>query len=356
FFCAVPTSLPINPRGATSVPSAGPYYIASYTPKRLLILRRNPNYSGPRPHKLAEIVYTLGVSRDTTLRQVERGAADYAVGALPETADARVAQRFGPESPAAKAGAQRYFVNPTLNLIFLSLNTARPLFRDVKLRKAVNFAVDRSALASLSGIFSGDPTDQYLAPGFPGFTNADIYPLKPDLVRARRLAGGRGGTAVFYTPAIPGALEQAQILQANLRAIGIDLVIKQFPFDELYSRAGRRGEPFDIVFGGWAPDYPDPGNVLNVLFDGSSIRPEGNPNSSYFNDGGSNKRLQAAARRSGPRRYAEYGRLDISLARDAAPLVALYTLTQRDFFSARIGCQVYNPIYGMDIAALCLRR
>jgi hypothetical protein len=37
-------------------------------------------------------------------------------------------------------------------------------------------------------------------------------------------------------------------------------------------------------------------------------------------------------------------------------MVALVNLTRQDFFSARMGCQVYNPLYGMDIAALCLRK
>lgn len=48
------------------------------------------------------------------------------------------------------------------------------------------------------------------------------------------------------------------------------------------------------------------------------------------------------------------GQLDVDLARDAAPLVAFDNLTEHDFYSARIGCQTFG-IYGMDLAALCLR-
>jgi hypothetical protein len=43
------------------------------------------------------------------------------------------------------------------------------------------------------------------------------------------------------------------------------------------------------------------------------------------------------------------------LERDGVPAAAIAWNTSRDFFSARIGCQVYQPYYGMDIAALCLR-
>jgi hypothetical protein len=50
-----------------------------------------------------------------------------------------------------------------------------------------------------------------------------------------------------------------------------------------------------------------------------------------------------------------YGQLDIDLATRAAPVVAFGDLTARDFFSTHIGCQTYQPIYGMDLAALCRR-
>ncbi len=73
-----------------------------------------------------------------------------------------------------------------------------------------------------------------------------------------------------------------------------------------------------------------------------------------FNDPVYRRRLAAAARLSGPERYLTYGRLDLDLARNAAPLAAFDNLTTNDFFSARIGCQTYG-IYGMDLAALCLR-
>ena len=57
----------------------------------------------------------------------------------------------------------------------------------------------------------------------------------------------------------------------------------------------------------------------------------------------------------GAARYLAYGRLDADLARDAAPLAAIGNGASHDFFSARMGCQVFNPLYGMDLAALCIR-
>jgi hypothetical protein len=49
-----------------------------------------------------------------------------------------------------------------------------------------------------------------------------------------------------------------------------------------------------------------------------------------------------------------FGKLDLTLVRDAAPLLAYGNGAAADFFSPRIGCQSYG-VYGMDVAALCLR-
>ena len=73
-----------------------------------------------------------------------------------------------------------------------------------------------------------------------------------------------------------------------------------------------------------------------------------------FDDRAYQRKLAAAARLSGPERYLTYGALDLDLARNAAPLAAFGNTSSHDFFSARIGCQTYG-IYGIDLAALCLR-
>ena len=65
--------------------------------------------------------------------------------------------------------------------------------------------------------------------------------------------------------------------------------------------------------------------------------------------------MEEAALLAGDERFDRYGRLDLEIARDAAPLAATTNSNERDFFSERTGCQLYQTVYGMDIAALCLR-
>ena len=89
--------------------------------------------------------------------------------------------------------------------------------------------------------------------------------------------------------------------------------------------------------------------MLNELLENSSVIEPA------FNDHTYRHRLAAAARLSGPARYITYGKLDLDLARNSAPLVAFGNGSTHDFFSARIGCQTYNSYFGVDLAALCLR-
>ena len=157
FFCAVPIGTPVDSGRATarSLPR-GPITSTSYTPKQQIVLRRNPNYRGPRPHRLDQIVYTLGIAKARTVVQIEAGEADYAPDGVPPGRGAQLAARYGAGSQAARAGRQRYFAGPLLGVAFLALNTSRPLFADVNMRKAANYAIDRPALArEQQGPFSG---------------------------------------------------------------------------------------------------------------------------------------------------------------------------------------------------------
>jgi YVTN family beta-propeller protein len=360
YFCAVPPDTPIRAKGIDAIPSAGPYYVALHNPNRELVLRRNPNYHGSRPRRLAQIEYRFGVAPQQGTSLVESGQADYANAAIgdqhfassvSEDVKARLDRRYGRHSPAARAGHQRYFINRTLALQYLLLNSRRPLFASPRMRQAVNFAVDRSALAKTAGPgYSGLPTDQYLPTGMPGFRDADIYPLgRPNVARAQRLAGRRHRHAVMYTCNLSACLTLAAIVRANLRDIGIDVEVKSFSLGPMFAREHTKGEPFDIGYYGYSVDYPDPSDFIDLPFTGTDAAFPGAGAKRY------KPRIAAAARLGGEQRLHAYGQLDVDLARHAAPAVAFANLTAEDFFSARIGCQVFHPIYGIDLGALCRR-
>ena len=356
--CAVPSDTPVDHNGKRVIPSAGPYYVTVNTPGQGVVLMRNPNYHGRRPHHFARIELAVGISPRRAIREIEAGLADYTtVGSGWSASAARAAQasrlaaRYGAGSAAAARGAQQYFANPGAQLDYFVLNTHRPLFSDVHMRQAVNYAIDRRALAQRGDRFSplpAHPTGHYLPPGMPGFRDVHVYPMTPDVAKARKLSRGGERTAVLYTCDSSPCPEQAQIVKADLAAIGLQVHIKTVPYDTYFTTLGKPGHPFDLAWDGWLPDYIDPAAMLNSLLADSSNGPT-------FDDPAYRRRLAAASRLSGPERYLTYGRLDLELARDAAPLAAFDNLYDDEFFSARIGCQTYG-IYGMDLAALCIRR
>jgi ABC-type transport system substrate-binding protein len=332
--------------------------VASYTPGQGVLLMRNPNYHGSRPRHFARIQLAVGISDQRAVAEIEGRTGDYRSLGMGSAASAtitalasRLAARYGPGSAAAARGGQQYFADPGLQLDYFLLNTRRSLFSDVRMRQAVNYAINRRALAQRGDFFQPlpeRPADHYLPPGMPGYRDARVYPMTPDVVKARELARGGGRTAVLYTCDVSPCLEQAEIVKQNLVKIGIQVQVKRFPRDTLFARMATPGEPFDLAWQGWIPDYVDPQAMLTAILESSSVGPT-------FNDRGYQRKLAMAARLSGPERYLTYGKLDLDIARNAAPLAAFGNLPSNDFFSARIGCQTFG-VYGMDLAALCLKR
>ena len=359
WFCAVPPDTPITPKGAPTVASAGPYYTASYIPGKTIVVRRNPNYRGSRPAKLDEIRYDIGFAPADAVTEVEAGRADNygssfgAVGGILPEMQTRLDRRYGPHSPAARAGRQQYFVEPQLSIYYLLFNTHRPPFSDPRLRRAVNFALDRQALARQPFYpgSTGRPTDQYIPPGMPGFHDFHIYPLGgPDLQRARRLAGGIHRHVVLLTCNAPSCAQSAQIIHDNLAAIGLNVEVRSYALQELFRQIQRPNPDFDLAEYGYTVDFPDPFDFVNLQFQ------PGLPPQNLFDDPAFNRRMAAAAQLTGARRYRAYARLDRDLAAHAAPAAAYASGTTVNLFSSRIGCQVNQPIYGIDLGRLCVRK
>jgi peptide/nickel transport system substrate-binding protein len=343
--CAVPPNLPADSEGAKApLPSPAPYYVAEYVPDQRLVLERNRFYKGNRPHHLSRLVADLGADEDSIINDIASGKVDwgFVTNQVWSARTDELRRRYG-------VNKSRFFVKPGDFLRMFVLNTSRPLFRNnVKLRQAVNFAVDRRGLTRELGPLAGTPTDQYLR-----YRNEDIYPLAgPDLRAARRLAKGRtrGGKAVLYTRSSPEDVAQGRVLQQNLAAIGIKLEIETFPGLLVFDKLAKGGKDFDIGRIGFGNEDP---SLLNAIFHGRTIGQPDNANWSYFNSPKYNRLLDRAARLSGPERYRAYGKLDVQLSRDAAPAIPVAFQNNTTFVSARAGCIVLNPF--IDLTAVCLK-
>ena len=354
FFAPIPTNLPINPDGVGApILGTGPYYIAKWEPKRAITLLRNPHYKGPRPHNVNRVEYDIGLPLQTIRLNIESNATDF--GPVPPAAHAELGQKYG----VRKSSPGQYFVNPSAAFRYLAMNHDRPLFGgsglgNVGLKKAVNNAIDRISMINQRGAYAGVINDQYMPPSMRGFKNAAIYPSRPNVARARSLAQGnlRGGKGVFYTCNSGPCIPTAEIVQNNLKAIGLDMEIKPFPRAVQFTKTGTRGEPFDMSLEGWHMDYFDPYDFI-FLLDGTTIRPANNVDFSYFNNPAYNRKIAAAASLVGQARYRAFGNLDIDLAKNAAPLASYITDNTRILVSKSTGCFAYHPVYELDIPSIC---
>jgi len=133
FFAAVPIGTPIVSGGLQRpIPSAGPYYIEQKFQGERLVLERNPNYRGPRPHRLQRIVYDINNSTKRTVARIAAGQADYTADLQRQSTFASggpLDSRFGSGSPN-----QRLYLTPQLSLNYVQFNTRRGLFADARLR------------------------------------------------------------------------------------------------------------------------------------------------------------------------------------------------------------------------------
>jgi peptide/nickel transport system substrate-binding protein len=356
FFCAVPPGLPSDPEGVRELTGAGPYYISEYRPLERVVIRRNRFYGGRRPHHVGGFEVDLRVaSPQEMVQRIDRGEADWGYNLAGVFLDPSLGL-------VAKYGVNRsrFFLKPGLTLRILALNSSRPLFRDnPRLRKAVNFALDRQALQDIGGgPLSGVLTDQYLPVTVPGFTDAHVYPLADaDLERARALANGnlRGGKAVLYTSDFPLPLAAARLAKQQLAAIGLEVDVKALPWHlasaTYFKKLATRDEPWDLALVLWTPNLPDAYAYINTLLDGQFI---GSTNVAGFTSAGYDRAMRRAARVPDARaRNRAYGALDVRLARDAAPLAAVNVLNEATFVSERVGCKILRP--ALDLTAACLK-
>jgi len=361
FTCAVPTGFSPNGEDLNGpIPSAGPYYILSRQPNASTDVVRNPNYTGPRPARFDSIHYAESLNVDTCFNETLAGQLD--IGCVPPAETQNVIDTYGPGSENAARGFQQWFSSPAPCTFYIPMNTERALFSDPNMRKAVNYAIDRSALIAIRGPGNGVTVDKFLPPDLPGYRSERIYPDTPDLATARALANWQPGdpyrdAVLYYQSAGSIGPLQGQALHDELLQIGIQATMVGFAGFNLYTALGHHGEPFDIAIGtGWCRDDEDPVNFLHLL-DGTTIQDDNNIDLSYFNDPVFNQRIhEAQMLPPGDERYSTFGQIDYDIAHDAAPLANFGDSTVNDFFAQRIGCQTHQPAYSaMDLGLLCIR-
>jgi peptide/nickel transport system substrate-binding protein len=330
---AVPASTPLRAR--LPLPATGPYKIAGWKKKGVVVLVRNPRFrvwsSAAQPDGYPDrIVERYNYTGPSAIRAVQRGTADITANGFDQT-----------WPPALAASLQtRYssqlYAAPELSILGLWLNTRLVPFNDVRVRRAFNLAVDRTRLAQING---GDVACQFLPPNVSGYSFYCPY-NGPDLTKARRLvaaSGTKGQPVTIWIYDIPAGRRNAAYLVPVLRSIGYNAHVAWVPHDGGPTwRPGRQAG----VQGWGSGDYPSTNNIfLSFLCSSYTTNPRTNGNYSGLCD----RRLDAQIARArslettNPAAAAGAWHNADRMLTDEAPWLPMKVFVSTDFVSRRVG-------------------
>jgi peptide/nickel transport system substrate-binding protein len=253
--------------------TSGPYQVESYQQGVAVTLSRNRYWdAGTDQVRTAApdtIVLQLGQD-DTVAAQrliADSGKDRDAFGAnfVPPAQLARVEQ-----DPAAK---QRLVTSDAGPLQYLAINVRRGPLSDVRVRQALEYAVDKKSVQiAAGGPIGGTVASTLITPGIPGRVEYDLYPAGEtgDVARARDLLAAAGHSAdlnlSLVVPNDQPSLATAQALQQGLRRAGITVRIKSEDGDTWFADVtGDKGD-YDLTVSSWQPDFPSANGNIEPLF------------------------------------------------------------------------------------------
>jgi ABC-type transport system substrate-binding protein len=295
FASAVPEEyldyLPDSPQFRQHTLSDGPYAITRYVQGREIDLTRNPAWdSHSDPNRAAwvdRINVQLGIDNELAQLQIEAGTADLAFDMSMLTANQASLLAIGDPRVMLEPDGEHYGSQHHLVINLVGPNNGGAL-KNLKVRQALALAVDKHALAQLSGGPGiARPLYQAVPSSVAGFrAGADRYVTpndRGDPAAARRLlaeAGYPNGISLRIAfPTDSTFPIEVQSAQASLRRAGFDTELFPYASGDLWGRLlpnaqnARRGE-WDLAYTSWVPDWFGSNNgrsVIVPLFDGRQL-------------------------------------------------------------------------------------
>lgn len=310
--------------------ASGPFQVAEFTPRRRVVLVRNPDYCGT-PAWLDTFELRLGVTSTNAVALIKRGQVDGGFFEVPPAEFARL--------HTDSLWRPQISVDDGLQTEYLFFNVRKRPFNDVRVRQAICWALDRRALLkAYSG--KGTVAGEFLPPGMPGVRPLGRYP-GPDLARARRLlreAGyARGFTTRLYGATVQPVPRLLTIVQQQLAEIGVRVEL------DLGEAVGYTSMAQDtmrhIPFGwySWTADYVDPSNFFDTLLNGRRITAKFNNNLSLLDDPRINDAIERAMSTADDSTRARLWHALDERVMDQAPVATMIHLHESRLYSRRLG-------------------
>jgi len=353
FVALLPQGTPVEDMSADPAPGAGPYMITKSQPGKGWEYKRNPYWekaNGKAIPDLPEGVVdgakiTVIRSEQSQVEDVENGTYDWMQNPPPSSRYAEVKENF--------EGTQ-FRVEPTISTYYFWMNTQEPPFDDVKVRQAVNFAVDDRALERIyAGQLSG--SQQILPPGMPGHEEFELYPY--DLAKAKQMikeASPSDMEITVWTDDESPNNEAGEYFNEVLTDIGFDTTLKLLSADNYTSVIGNASTPnLDAGWANWFQDYPHPNDFFQPLLAGESIAPTNNYNFAQFDDQAVNEKIaELGEEQLGPEQEAAYAELDEEIM-EKAPWAPYGNRTVSTFVSDAIDLEsvIFNPTFGQYLSS-----
>jgi peptide/nickel transport system substrate-binding protein len=352
FVAPVPTSTPLRDQTFDPPPATGPYAITSSRPGRGWSYARNPAWrkNGPLMPEIpgghvGRIEISVIRSQETQVDELISGRLDWLFDPPPSD---RLA-----EIEAGKGGAQLR-VGQTLSTYYFWLNTRKAPFSSLKVRRAVEYAVDPAALAR---IYSGQltPTDQILPPDMPGYEQFDLYPH--DLKAARRLvreAHPSDRRITVWSDSESPNDDAGVYLRGVLDELGFDARLRIVNPDNYFTVIGnRQTSDLDAGFADWFEDYAHPNDFFQPLL---ASKPTKVWNQNFANLTAPQLAQEVATLGRRPLDEPAYAALDRSYMK-LAPIVPYGTRTLAASFSRAVDLEgfVWNPTFEADLTSFKLR-
>ena len=353
FVALVPADTPAESQSADPPPATGPYAIVSSNPGRDWSYARNPQWGKNNSELMPDlpsgqvdrIEITVVRNQSTQVNDVEQGKSNWMFNPPPADRYAEVKSKY--------EGTQ-FRVEPTLNTYYFWMNTRQAPFDDLKVRQAINHAVDPAALERIyAGQIEG--AQQILPPGMPGYEKFTLYPH--DMAKARQLiaeADPSDRDVTVWTENLSPNDDAGAYYQDLLERLGFNAKLKAIDANSYFTVIGNQSTPdIDTGWGNWFVDYPNPATFFGPTMTGAAIAPTANTNLSQLDVPSLDKRVDALAKEElGPEQAEEYAALDKDYM-EQAPWAPFGVRTLSTFVSSDVDLDkvIWSPIFSNDLTS-----
>ncbi|HEY3552590.1 MAG TPA: ABC transporter substrate-binding protein [Solirubrobacterales bacterium] len=349
----LPPGTPNEDVTAHPPPATGPYVISDVRPGRSWEYERNPAWAAANGEAMPElpsghvdkIKFKVQSNPDAQVNEVEQGKVDWMKNQPPPDRYQDLKRKY--------EGTQFREV-PTISVYYFWLNTQNPPFNDVRVRQAVNYALDPAALER---IYAGTvkPTQQVLPSQMPGYEKFELYPH--NLAKAKELiaqAHPSDRQVTVWTLNLAPNNEAGEYFEGVLKQLGFDVKLKEISASTYFTVISNTSTPdLDAGWSNWLLDYPHPNDYFQPQLSGESIIPAGNTNWAMFDQPAINAKIKRLSQEQlGPKQEAEYAELDKEVM-EQAPWAPFGTLALGTFVSDRVNLEnlIVSPIFGQDLTS-----